>query len=179
MSKFNKLAALSQIAEQLEKAGHSVEAGLVHKQFMKLAQMADEMNTISTKEMTDDVLGEYNAEYDDEYRANGPAMQQATRTIQSNLKVTADALFGPSTVYAIVKALDGIAPDRTLNKDYVQRAREYVSNLPAGFVTKLKNFVGMKDEIRKLEGMPATRATDIERSDVKMKLLESLGGYTG
>ena len=186
MSKFNKLAALSQIAEQLEKAGHSTEAALVHNQFMKLAQMGDETpsnempsNEIATKEMSDDVLGEYSAEYDDEYKANGPIMQQATKTIQSNLKVTVDGLFGPSTVYAIVKALDGIAPERTLNKDYVLRAREYVSNLPAGFVTKLKNFVGMKDEIRTLESMPATRATDIEQSDVKMKLLESLGGYRG
>ena len=181
MSKFNKLAALSQIAEQLEKAGHSTEAALDHNQFMKLAQMGDEMvsNEISTNEMSDDVPGEYNAEYDDEYKANGPIMQQATKTIQSNLKVTADGLFGPSTVYAIVKALDGIAPERTLNKDYVLRAREYVSNLPAGFLTKLKNFVGMKDEIRTLESMPATRATDIEQSDVKIKLLESLGGYRG
>ena len=181
MSKFNKLAALSQIADQLEKAGHSTEAALVHNQFMKLAQMGDEMlsNEISTKEMSDDVLGQETAEYDDEYKANGPLMQQATKTIQSNLKVTTDGLFGPSTVYAIVKALDGIAPERTLNKDYVLRAREYVSNLPAGFVTKLKNFVGMKDDIRTLEGMPATRATDIEQSDVKIKLLESLGGYRG
>ena len=98
MSKFNKLAALSQIAEQLEKAGHSTEAALVHNQFMKLAQMGDEMvsNEISTNEMSDDVPGEYNAEYDDEYKANGPIMQQATKTIQSNLKVTADGLFGPS-----------------------------------------------------------------------------------
>ena len=60
MSKFNKLAALSQIAEQLEKAGHSTEAALVHNQFMKLAQMGDEMpmNTISTKEMSDELSAE-------------------------------------------------------------------------------------------------------------------------
>lgn len=42
MSKFNKLAALNEIAEQLEQAGHSTEAALVHNQFMKLAQLADE-----------------------------------------------------------------------------------------------------------------------------------------
>ena len=60
MSIFNKLAALSQIAEQLEKAGHSTEAALVHNQFMKLAQKGDEMplnemptNEIATKEMSD------------------------------------------------------------------------------------------------------------------------------
>ncbi len=62
MSKFNKLAALSEIAEQLEKAGHSVEAALVHKQFMKLAQMDDEMATIPTKEMSDEILGDESAE---------------------------------------------------------------------------------------------------------------------
>jgi hypothetical protein len=62
MSKFNKLAALNEIAEQLEKAGHSVEAALVHKQFMKLAQMGDEMATIPTKEMSDEVLGDESAE---------------------------------------------------------------------------------------------------------------------
>lgn len=62
MSKFNKLAALNEIAEQLEKAGHSVEAALVHKQFMKLAQMGDEMVTIPTKEMSDEALGEETAE---------------------------------------------------------------------------------------------------------------------
>lgn len=64
MSKFNKLAALSQIADQLEKAGHSTEAALVHNQFMKLSQMGDEMlsNEISTKEMSDDVLGQETAE---------------------------------------------------------------------------------------------------------------------
>ena len=60
MSKFNKLAALSQIAEQLEKAGHSTEAALVHNQFMKLAQKGDEMplNEIATKEMSDELLSE-------------------------------------------------------------------------------------------------------------------------
>ena len=65
MSKFNKLAALSQIAEQLEKAGHSTEAALVHNQFMKLAQLVDEMptnemptNEIATKEMSDELLSE-------------------------------------------------------------------------------------------------------------------------
>ena len=62
MSKFNKLAALSEIAEQLEKAGHSVEASLVHKQFIKLAQMGDEMATIPTKQMTDEILSDDTAE---------------------------------------------------------------------------------------------------------------------
>jgi len=179
MSKFNKLAALNEIAEQLENTGHSVEATIIHKQFMKLAQMADEMNTISTKEMTDDILGEYNAQYDDEYRANGPNMQKAIAKIQSNLLLQADGLFGPSTSYAIVKALDGINPEKNLDKAYVQRAREFVQSLQAGFVTKLKGFVSMKKDIRSLEKEPLTRSTEIEPSNLKLKLIEELGDYKG
>jgi len=81
------------------------------------------------------------------FRANGPNMQKAISFIQSNLGLSSDGLFGPSTAYAIVKALDGIAPEPTLDKAYVQKAREFVQGLPAGFVSTLKNFVGMKDAI--------------------------------
>lgn len=70
MSKFNKLAALNEIAEQLEKAGHSVEASLVHKQFMKLAQMGDEMATIPTKQMTDEILSDGSAEVETDQDPN-------------------------------------------------------------------------------------------------------------
>ena len=115
----------------------------------------------------------------DDYRVNGANMQAATKLIQFNLNITADGLFGPSTAYAMVKALDGIAPEPTLDKAYVQRAREYVATLPAGFVSKLKNFVGMKSAIRALESAPTTRPRDVETSDLKIKLLESLGEYKG
>ena len=112
-------------------------------------------------------------------RANGPRMQKAIMSIQANLGVGQDGLFGPSTAYAIVKALDGIAPEPTLDQVYIQRARQFVQSMPAGFVTMLKNFVGMKGQIRELEQVPATRANDLEQSDVKLRLIQSLGGYRG
>jgi len=108
----------------------------------------------------------------DDYRVNGANMQAAAKLIQSNLNIAADGLFGPST-------LDGIAPEPTLDKSYVQRAREYVAALPAGFVSKLKNFVGMKSAIRTLENAPSTRPRDVETSDLKIRLLEALGDYKG
>ena len=115
----------------------------------------------------------------DDYRVNGANMQAATKLIQSNLNISADGLFGPSTAYAMVKALDGIAPEPTLDKAYVQRAREYVATLPAGFVAKLKNFAGMKGAIRTLENAPTTRPRDVEPSDLKIRILEALGDYKG
>jgi len=159
MSKFEKLAAINKIANECFQDGDYVLASKFHKEFMKIAQIQkNEENT---------------------YRANGPAMQKAISYMQSNLGLGTDGLFGPSTAYAIVKALDGIAPEPTLDKAYVQRARAFVQAMPAGFVSKLKNFVGMKGAIRELESLPATRATEIETSDVKMRLIEALGGYTG
>lgn len=159
MSKFEKLAALNNIANQCIEDGNFALASKFHEQFLRLAQVQkNEENS---------------------FRANGPAMQKAIAFIQSNLGVGADGLFGPSTAYAIVKALDGIAPEQNLDKAYVQRAREFVQSMPAGFVTNLKNFVGMKAAIRELEKMPATRATEIEPSDVKLRLIQALGGYRG
>ena len=159
MSKFEKLAAINKIANECFQDGDYVLASKFHKEFMKIAQIQkNEENT---------------------YRANGQNMQKAISFIQSNLGLSPDGLFGPQTVYAIVKALDGIAPEPTLQKDYVQRAREFVQAMPAGFVSKLKNFVGMKKAIRDLESVPATNAGFIEPSDVKMRLIEALGNYRG
>jgi hypothetical protein len=159
MSKFEKLAALNNIANECIADGDYVLASKFHNEFLRIAQVQkNEENS---------------------FRANGPAMQKAIASIQANLGVGQDGLFGPSTAYAIVKALDGIAPEQTLDKAYVQRAREFVQSMPAGFVSMLKNFVGMKAEIRELEKIPATRATEIEPSDVKMRIIQSLGGYKG
>jgi hypothetical protein len=159
MSKFQKLAAINKIANECIEDGDYALASKFHNEFLKVAQI------IKNEENT--------------FRANGPAMQKAISFIQSNLGLGPDGLFGPSTAYAIVKALDGIAPEPTLDKAYVQRAREFVQAMPAGFVSKLKNFVGMKGAIRELESVPATRATEIETSDVKMRLIQSLGDYRG
>ena len=159
MSKFQKLAQINKIANECVADGDFVLASKFHNEFMKIAQVT----------MTEE----------NRFRANGPAMQKAIARIQANLGVAADGMFGPTTAYAIVKALDGIAPEPTLDKAYVQRAREFVQGLPAGFVSTLKNFVGMKDAIRELENVPATRATEIESSDVKMRLIQALGGYKG
>ncbi len=159
MSKFQKLAQINKIANECIQDGDYVLASKFHNEFMKVAQV------VKTE--------------DDRYRANGENMQKATKNIQSNLGVSVDGMFGPSTAYAIVKALDGIAPEPTLDKAYVQRARAFVQAMPAGFVSTLKNFVGMKDAIRELENVPATRNSEIEPSDVKMRLIEALGGYRG
>jgi hypothetical protein len=148
------LSDLNKVITSLEKQGFNKQANSLNNIFMKVAQV-------------------------DDYRVNGRKMQDATKLIQSNLNVAADGLFGFETAYAIVKALDGIAPEPTLDKSYVQRAREYVATLPAGFVAKLKNFVGMKNAIRALEKAPSTRPRDVEASDLKMRLLEALGDYRG
>lgn len=152
MSNFKKLAQLNKIANQCIKDGDFELAAQVHNEFMKIAQAG---------------TGEY----------NGPEMQKAIMSLQNILGVQADGLFGGQTVYQIVKALDGIAPEQTLDKDYVERARAYVQSLPAGFVGKLKNFVGMKDEIRQLENVPPARRSEEETSMVKVRLLQSLAGY--
>ena len=159
MSRFEKLAAINKIANECLEDGDFVLASKFHNEFMKIAQV------VKTEE--------------NNFRANGPAMQKAVSQIQSNLGISADGLFGPSTAYAIVKALDGIAPEPTLDKTYVQRAREFVQRMPAGFVSTLKNFVGMKGAIRELENVPATRPSEIESSDVKLRLIQALGGYKG
>ena len=148
------LSDLNKVITSLEKQGFNKQANSLNNIFMKVAQV-------------------------DDYRVNGRKMQDATKLIQSNLNVAADGLFGFETAYAIVKALDGIAPEPTLDKSYVKRAREYVATLPAGFVAKLKNFVGMKRAIGALENVPSTRPRDVETSDLKMRLLESLGDYKG
>jgi len=148
------LSDLNKVITSLEKQGFNKQANSLNNIFMKVAQV-------------------------DDYRVNGANMQAAAKLIQSNLNVAADGLFGPSTAYAMVKALDGIAPEPTLDKSYVQRAREYVATLPEGFVAKLKNFVGMKSAIRTLENAPSTRPRDVETSDLKIRLLEALGDYKG
>ena len=152
MSNFKKLAQLNKIANECIKDGDFELAARVHNEFMKVAQSG---------------TGEY----------NGPEMQRAVMSIQKILGVNADGMFGGQTVYQIVKALDGIAPEQTLDKDYIQRARAYVQSLPAGFVSALKNFVGMKDEIRQLENVPPTRRSEEEPSMVKVRLLQALAGY--
>jgi hypothetical protein len=148
------LSDLNKVITSLEKQGFNKQANSLNNIFMKVAQV-------------------------DDYRVNGANMQAAAKLIQSNLNVPADGLFGQETAYAIVKALDGIAPEPTLDKSYVQRARKYVATLPAGFVAKLKNFVGMKSAIRALEKVASTRPRDVETSDLKMRLLEALGDYKG
>jgi hypothetical protein len=148
------LSDLNKVITSLENQGFNKQANTLNNIFMKVAQV-------------------------DDYRVNGANMQAATKLIQSNLNISADGLFGPSTAYAMVKALDGIAPEATLDKAYVQRAREYVATLPAGFVAKLKNFVGMKGAIRTLENAPTTRPRDVEPSDLKIRILEALGDYKG
>lgn len=148
------LSDLNKVITSLENQGFNKQANSLNNIFMKVAQV-------------------------DDYRVNGANMQAATKLIQSNLNISADGLFGPSTAYAMVKALDGIAPEPTLDKAYVQRAREYVATLPAGFVAKLKNFVGLKGAIRTLESAPVTRPRDVEPSDLKIRILEALGDYKG
>ena len=148
------LSDLNKVITSLENQGFNKQANILNNIFMKVAQV-------------------------DDYRVNGANMQAATKLIQSNLNIAADGLFGPSTAYAMVKALDGIAPEATLDKAYVQRAREYVATLPAGFVAKLKNFVGLKGAIRTLESAPVTRPRDVEPSDLKIRILEALGDYKG
>jgi hypothetical protein len=159
MSKFQKLTQINKIANECAQDGDFVLSSKFHNEFMKIAQVQKNE--------------------DNSFRANGPAMQKAIMYIQANLGVGEDGMFGPSTSYAIVKALDGISPEQNLDKAYVQRAREFVQSMPAGFVTMLKSFVGMKGAIRELEKVPATRATEIESSDVKMRLIQALGGYKG
>lgn len=152
------LAQIDEAITSLEEKGLLKEASELNDIFMKYAQYG---------------------EVGDASRALGPKMMEAIATIQNNLKIPADGLFGPSTAYAIVKALDGIAPEPTLDKTYVQRAREYVKSLPAGFVTKLKGYVSRKNEIRALENVPNIRRTEIEPSNLKMELIRNLGGYSG
>ena len=159
MSKYQKLAQINKIANECAQDGDFELASKFHNEFLKISQ-------VQKRE-------------DNSLRANGPRMQKAIMSIQANLGVGQDGLFGPSTVYAIVKALDGIAPEPTLDQAYIQRARQFVQSMPAGFVTMLKNFVGMKGQIRELEQVPATRPNDIESSDVKLRLIQSLGGYRG
>lgn len=152
MSNFKKLAQLNKIANEFINDGDFNSAARVHNEFMKIAQAG---------------TGEY----------NGPEMQKAIVSLQNILGVQADGLFGGQTVYQIVKALDGIAPEQTLDKDYIQRARAYVQSLPAGFVGRLKNFAGMKDEIRQLQNLPPARRSEEEPSMVKVRLLQALVGY--
>ena len=93
MSKFQKLSQINKIANKCFQDRNFILASKFHNEFMKIAQM----------------------ESPDTYRANGPNMQKAIGAIQSNLLLPADGLFGPSTAYAIVKALDGIAPEQNLD----------------------------------------------------------------
>ncbi len=158
------LAELNKVINSLEEKGYIKEASQLNDVFLRYAQ-----DDVSSEKFTNV----------NSYRALGPKMRAAIVEIQNNLKIPADAMFGPSTAYAIVKALDGIAPEKTLDKAYVQRAREYAKSLPAGFVTKLKAYVGRKNEIRNLINMPNIRKTEIEPSDLKMELIENLGGYRG
>jgi len=152
MSNFKKLAQLNKIANECIKDGDFELAARVHNEFLKIAQAG---------------TGEY----------NGPEMQRAVMTVQKMLGVNVDGFFGRDTVLQIIKALDGIAPEPSHNKDYVQRARSYVQSLPAGFVTALKNFVGLREEIRQVAGVPPTRRSEEEPSMIKIRLLRALAGY--
>jgi hypothetical protein len=146
------LSQIDGVITSLESKGLRTEANKLDNIFTKVAQ----------------------ANYD---AVNGKMMQEATKTVQSALGISADGLFGPDTATALVRALDGISPEPFLKKDYVMRVREYVAGLPAGFVSQLKNFVGMKDAIRALENVPATTPGNVETSDVKIRILKALGGY--
>jgi peptidoglycan hydrolase-like protein with peptidoglycan-binding domain len=146
------LSQIDKVITSLESKGLRTEADKLDNIFTKVAQ----------------------ANYD---AVNGKMMQEATKTVQSALGISADGLFGPGTATALVRALDGISPEPFLKKDYVMRVREYVAGLPAGFVSQLKNFVGMKDAIRALENVPATTPGNVETSEVKLRILKALGGY--
>jgi peptidoglycan hydrolase-like protein with peptidoglycan-binding domain len=146
------LSQIDGVITSLESKGLRTEANKLDNIFTKVAQ----------------------ANYD---AVNGKMMQEATKTVQSALGISADGLFGPGTATALVRALDGISPEPFLKKDYVMRVREYVAGLPAGFVSQLKNFVGMKDAIRALENVPATTPGNVETSDVKIRILKAIGGY--
>lgn len=146
------LSQIDGVINSLESKGLRTEADKLDNIFTKVAQ----------------------ANYD---AVNGKMMQEATKTVQSALGISADGLFGPGTATALVRALDGISPEPFLKKDYVMRVREYVAGLPAGFVSQLKNFVGMKDAIRALENVPATTPGNVETSEVKLRILKALGGY--
>ena len=146
------LSQIDGVITSLESKGLRTEANKLDNIFTKVAQ----------------------ANYD---AVNGKMMQEATKTVQSALGISADGLFGPGTATALVRALDGISPEPFLKKDYVMRVREYVAGLPAGFVSQLKNFVGMKDAIRALENVPATTPGNAETSDVKIRILKAIGGY--
>lgn len=146
------LSQIDGVIASLESKGLRTEADKLDNIFTKVAQ----------------------ANYD---AVNGKMMQEATKTVQSALGISADGLFGPGTATALVRALDGISPEPFLKKDYVMRVREYVAGLPAGFVSQLKNFVGMKDAIRALENVPATTPGNVEPSEVKLRILKALGGY--
>jgi len=146
------LSQIEKVITSLESKGLRTEADKLDNIFTKVAQ----------------------ANYD---AVNGKMMQEATKTVQSALGISADGLFGPGTATALVRALDGISPEPFLKKDYVMRVREYVAGLPAGFVSQLKNFVGMKDAIRALENVPATTPGNVETSEVKLRILKALGGY--
>ena len=146
------LSQIDGVIASLESKGLRTEADKLDNIFTKVAQ----------------------ANYD---AVNGKMMQEATKTVQSALGISADGLFGPGTATALVRALDGISPEPFLKKDYVMRVREYVAGLPAGFVSQLKNFVGMKDAIRALENVPATTPGNVETSEVKLRILKALGGY--
>ena len=146
------LSQIDGVITSLESKGLRTEADKLDNIFTKVAQ----------------------ANYD---AVNGKMMQEATKTVQSALGISADGLFGPGTATALVRALDGISPEPFLKKDYVMRVREYVAGLPAGFVSQLKNFVGMKDAIRALENVPATTPGNVETSEVKRRILKALGGY--
>jgi peptidoglycan hydrolase-like protein with peptidoglycan-binding domain len=146
------LSQIDGVITSLESKGLRTEADKLDNIFTKVAQ----------------------ANYD---AVNGKMMQEATKTVQSALGISADGLFGPGTATALVRALDGISPEPFLKKDYVMRVREYVAGLPAGFVSQLKNFVGMKDAIRALENVPATTPGNVETSEVKLRILKALGGY--
>ena len=115
MSKFNKLAALNEIAEQLEQAGHSTEAALVHNQFMKLAQMADE-NSMSIDEPMDTMeepeaqvhRSDENMYYSTKSKSSD-SVEAFVENIQSRLGVPEvnGRRFGPTTTDYLLYLIDG------------------------------------------------------------------------
>jgi hypothetical protein len=115
MSKFNKLAALNEIAEQLEQAGHSTEAALVHNQFMKLAQMADEegMSMDDTMDSMEEPEAQvHRADENMYYSTKGnssDSVEAFVEKIQRRLGVPEvnGRRFGPTTTDYLLYLIDG------------------------------------------------------------------------
>ena len=115
MSKFNKLAALNEIAEQLEQAGHSTEAALVHNQFMKLAQMADEegMSMDDTMDSMEEPEAQVHRSDENMYYStkgnSSDSVEAFVEKVQRRLGVPEvnGRRFGPTTTDYLLYLIDG------------------------------------------------------------------------